>query len=333
MKVVGYLESHEISNENSLIESEMSIPAPGPNDILVKVKAVSVNPVDTKVRKNTKPNPGETKILGWDASGVVEKIGSKVDLFKVGDEVFYAGSLTRPGTNSEYHLVDERIAAKKPTSLSFEEAAALPLTSITAWEALFDRLKVLVNEKDPLLIIGGAGGVGSIAIQLAKRLTHLKIIATASRGASQEWCKKLGADIVIDHSKDMHEQLRAHGLDNVRYVLSLTQTGAHKEFIEKIIAPQGDLCLIDDPGPFDISGFKRKSVAIHWEFMFTRSMFETHDMIKQHELLTKVADLVDARQLKTTINHVFEGLTAANFKKAHEMLESGKTIGKIVIKY
>ncbi|QDK37275.1 zinc-binding alcohol dehydrogenase family protein [Bdellovibrio sp. NC01] len=333
MKVIGYLESLDIENPESLLNLDLPTPEPGPMDILVRVKAVSVNPVDTKIRKNTKPNPGEPKILGWDAAGIVEKIGSKVQHFKVGDAVYYAGSLTRPGTNAEFHLVDERIAALKPQKLSFEEAAALPLTSITAYEALFDRMNVLVNDQEYLLILGGSGGVGSMAIQLAKKETRLKVIATASRASSQEWCRKLGADIVIDHNKDLHQQLREHGIDTVKYIFSTTHSDVHRESIEKMIAPQGTFCLIDDPPNFPINGFKRKSVGVHWEFMFTRSMFETPDMIKQHQLLTKIAGMIDRAEIQTTINHIFEGMTAENFRKAHQMIESHKTIGKIVIKF
>ncbi len=333
MKVIGYRESQDISQENSLILSEVSEPTPGPRDLLVRVKAVSVNPVDTKVRRNSKPNEGELKVLGWDAAGVVEKIGSKVEHFKVGDEVFYAGSINRPGANSEFHLVDERIVALKPRTITFEEAAALPLTSITAYEALFERLNVLVNEPAAILIYGGAGGVGSMAIQLAKKLTHLKVIATASKQDSTAWCKKLGADIVVDHSKDIHDQLRPLGIDTVKYILSLTHSDQHKEEMEKLIAPQGHICLIDDPKDFDIKLFKRKCVGIHWEYMFARSMFETPDMAEQGKILNQIANLIDTRKIQTTINHIFEGFTAENFKRAHAMLESGNTVGKIVIEF
>ncbi|MDG0817612.1 zinc-binding alcohol dehydrogenase family protein [Bdellovibrio svalbardensis] len=333
MKVIGYFEPQDSSKNSSLILSELSEPTPGPNDILVRVKAVSVNPVDLKVRKNSKPNNGELKILGWDASGIVEKLGSKVEKFKVGDEVYYAGSINRPGSNSELQLVDERITALKPRKLSYEEAAALPLTTITAYETLFERLNVLVNEPASILIFGGAGGVGSMAIQLAKKLTHLQVIATASRPDSTEWCKKLGADLVVDHNRDIHAQLRSRGIDEVKYIFSVTHTEQHKASMEALIAPQGHICFIDNPETFDVIPFKRKSVGIHLESMFTRSLFETADMQEQGNLLARVADLIDTGKIQTTINHIFEGFTPKNFERAHEMLESEKTVGKIVIKF
>jgi zinc-binding alcohol dehydrogenase family protein len=272
-------------------------------------------------------------VLGWDASGVVRAVGDKVTLFKPGDRVMYAGSLLRAGTNSELHLVDERIVGPLPNSLSFEEAAALPLTSITAWELLFDRLQVREG-KDPigiLLVIGGAGGVGSILIQLARQLTGLTVIATASRPETREWVRELGAHHVIDHTRPMLEQLCGLGLDEVEYVASLTHTDKHLADIAAMLAPQGKLGLIDDPVSLDVPILKPKSISLHWELMYTRSMYQTRDMIEQHNILVRVASLIDAGVLRTTLADHFGTVNAANLRRAHALLESGKARGKIVL--
>jgi NADPH2:quinone reductase len=286
------------------------------------------------MRKRAAPPEGETKILGYDAAGVVDAVGPEVTLFKPGDEVFYAGSILRQGTNSEFHLVDERIVGNKPKSLSFAQGAALPLTSITAWELLFDRLGAVPGKSvDPrtLLITGGAGGVGSILIQLARRLTGLTVLATATRPESQKWCLDLGAHAVIDHSKPMKEQIESLRLPPVALVASLTFTDQHYKAIAEFMAPQGRFGLIDDPPEFAVSTFKGKAISVHWESMFTRSSFQTPDMIAQHHLLNDVSDLIDKGVLRTTLDQTFGTINAANLKRAHALLESGKSRGKIVL--
>jgi zinc-binding alcohol dehydrogenase family protein len=334
MKAVGYQTSLPIDAADALRDIEIGRPEPTGRDIRVAVKAVSVNPVDTKVRKRAAPKPGEHKILGYDAAGIVDAVGPEVTLFKAGDEVFYAGSILRSGTNAEFHLVDERIVGRKPASLSFAQAAALPLTSITAWELLFDRLAVAPGKSfDPrtLLIMGGAGGVGSILIQLARRLTGLTIVATASRPETVQWCRDLGAHAVVDHSKPLKDQIAALKLPPVALVASLTNTDDHYKALADLIAPQGKFGLIDDPVAFDVSAFKGKAVSVHWESMFTRSSFQTPDMIAQHHLLNDVADLIDNGVLRTTLDKTFGTINAENLKKAHALIESGKSFGKIVL--
>jgi NADPH2:quinone reductase len=334
MKAVGYRKSLPIDAAEALIDFEAAKTEPRGRDIRVAVKAVSANPVDYKVRKRAAPPEGQTKILGFDASGIVDAVGPEVSLFKPGDEVFYAGSILRQGTNSEFHLVDERVVGHKPKSLSFAQAAALPLTSITAWELLFDRLAVAPGrsaEPRTLLIVGGAGGVGSILVQLARRLTGLSVVATASRPESQKWCLDLGAHAVIDHAKPMKEQVEQLKLPPVALVASLTFTDQHYKAIAELMAPQGKFGLIDDPPEFNVAAFKGKAISIHWESMFTRSSFQTPDMIAQHRLLDDVADLVDKGVLHTTMEQSFGAINAANLKKAHALLESGKSRGKIVL--
>ncbi|MBA7482064.1 Zinc-type alcohol dehydrogenase-like protein [subsurface metagenome] len=334
MKAVGYQKSLPVEDTNSLVDFEAAKPEPKGRDIRVAVKAISANPVDYKVRKRAAPPAGETKILGFDAAGVIDAVGPDVSLFKPGDEVFYAGSILRQGTNSEFHLVDERIVGNKPKSLSFAQAAALPLTSITAWELLFDRLGAVPGKSlDPrtLLITGGAGGVGSILIQLARRLTGLTVVATATRPESQKWCRDLGAHAVIDHNKPMKEQIEALKLPPVALVASLTYTEQHYKAIAELMAPQGKFGMIDDPPEFTMSVFKGKAISVHWESMFTRSSFQTPDMIAQHMLLNDVADLLDKGVLRTTLDQTFGTINAANLKRAHALLESGKSRGKIVL--
>jgi len=328
MKAVGYRKSLPIEAAGSLIDFETAKPEPKGRDIRVAVKAISANPVDYKVRKRAAPPEGETKILGYDAAGVVDAVGPDVTLFKAGDEVFYAGSILRQGTNSEFHLVDERIVGKKPKSLSFAQATALPLTSITAWELLFDRLGAVPGKSldaRTLLITGGAGGVGSILIQLARRLTGLTVVATATRPESQKWCLDLGAHAVIDHAKPMKEQIEQLKMPPVGLVASLTFTDHHYKAIAEFIAPQGKY------GEFNVSVFKGKAVSVHWESMFTRSSFQTADMIAQHMLLNDVADLIDKGVLRTTLDQAFGTINATNLKRAHALLESGKSRGKIVL--
>ncbi|MBN8757466.1 MULTISPECIES: zinc-binding alcohol dehydrogenase family protein [Variovorax] len=333
MKAVGYYQPLPIDNPESLQDIELPAPAAGPRDLLVRVKAVSVNPVDTKVRKNAAPEAGQAKVLGWDAVGTVEAVGSGVRNFKIGDRVYYAGSIIRPGANAELHAVDERIAALAPKSLDDAQAAALPLTTITAYELLFDRLRVPKDggEGQTLLITGGAGGVGSILIQLARQLTRLRVVATASRAETREWCLALGAHTVIDHSKPLAAELKAAGIGEVDMVASLTQTEQHYAQIIESLKPQGQLAVIDDMKVLDAMPLKTKCISLHWEMMFTRSRFETPDIAEQGALLAEVAALVDAGRIRTTANASFGTINAANLKKAHALIESGKAQGKVVL--
>lgn len=333
MKAVAYQKAGPITSPEALVDVELDTPVAEGHDLLVRVQAVSVNPVDTKIRKNVSADNNQWKTLGWDAVGIVEAIGDKVSHFKVGDVVWYAGALNRQGSNSELQLVDERIVGHKPKTLEATEAAALPLTAITAWEMLFDRLQVpkVAPENTSILVIGGAGGVGSITIQLLKQLTNLTIISTASRAETKEWIKQLGADYVIDHSQPLTAQIKQLGLNAPLYVFSTTQTDQHLSDIVELIAPQGHFGLIDDPAQLDIKPFKSKSVSVHWEFMFTRSMYQTQDMVKQSELLNEVSELVDAGKIKTTLSQVLSPINAQNLKLAHQQIESGTTKGKIVL--
>jgi NADPH2:quinone reductase len=331
MRAVGYQESLPIDAPESLVDIDLPTPEPSGRDLLVEIRAISVNPVDTKVRRRAGAEPGQWKILGYDAAGTVVATGPDATLFKPGDAIFYAGDITRQGTNAEYHLVDERIVGHKPASLDWAQAAALPLTAITAWEALFDRLDVRrpVPGSNAILIIGGAGGVSSIAIQLARQLTGLTVIATASRPETASWVRDLGAHHVIDHSQPLAAQLDA--LTPPGFVFSTTETGKHLAEIAKLIAPQGRFALIDDPAKLDVMSFKRKAVSAHWEMMFTRSTFQTEDMAEQGVLLNEVARLLDAGTLRTTIGENFGPINAANLKRAHALIESGKARGKIVL--
>ena len=334
MKAIVYRKSLPSSDEQSLIDVELPDPTPGERDLLVEVRAISVNPVDTKIRTNVAPAEGEDKVLGWDVAGVVRSVGSGVSLFKPGDRVWYAGSLIRPGANSELHVIDERIVGHMPAKTDFASAAAMPLTSLTAWELLFDRLEIPEGEASAgksLLVIGAAGGVGSILVQLARQLTGLTVIGTASRPETTSWLHELGAHHVIDHSKPLSEELKRIGIPNAEYIVSLNQTDKHFTQIVESLAPQGKFGLIDDPQSIDVRQLKRKSASLHWEFMYTRSMFGTADMIRQHELLERVAGMIDAGTLRTTVGEHFGTINAANLRKAHALLESQKARGKIVL--
>ena len=335
MKAVAYYHSLPADHADALQDVDLPTPPPGPRDLLVEVKAISVNPVDTKIRRNVAPTDGDAKVLGWDASGIVKAVGSEVSLFQPGDRVYYAGAINRAGANSELHVVDERIVGHMPNSLPFAEAAALPLTAITAWELLFERLQITQGNTDlgqSLLIVGAAGGVGSILVQLARQLTGLTVIGTASRPETQAWVRELGAHHVIDHRQPLSEELKRIGIDQVTHVASLTQTDQHFAQLVEALAPQGRLALIDDPEqPLDIMQLKRKSLSLHWELMFTRSLFETADMIEQHRLLDRVAELVDAGTLRTTLGEHFGSINATNLRRAHTLLESGTAKGKIVL--
>ncbi|MEP9355230.1 zinc-binding alcohol dehydrogenase family protein [Xanthobacter sp. KR7-65] len=334
MKAIGYISSLPADHADALFAFEAADPVPGPRDLLVRIKAISVNPVDTKVRMRRQGTAEAPVILGWDAAGVVEAVGPEAAGFAVGDEVYYAGSLTRPGTNAELHLVDARIAARKPRTLSFAEAAALPLTALTAYEGLFDRLKLArgtADDRDVLLIVGAAGGVGSMAVQLARRLTSATIIGTASRPESAAWVKELGADHVADHAQPLSAELKRLGFPDAHLIFSLTGTAGHWTELVEALRPQGTICVIDDPETLDAKLLKLKSGALAWEFMFTRSMFETEDMAAQHLILSEVAGLVDEGLLRTTLGAHFGPITPENLKRAHLALESGRSIGKIVL--
>lgn len=333
MKAIGYRACLPCSDPAALIDLDLPMPQATGRDLLVKVEAVSVNPVDYKVRLRTHPPDSQAKVLGYDAAGTVHAVGPDCTLFRPGDPVFYAGCITRSGTNAEYHLVDERIVGRKPASLTFAEAAALPLTALTAWELLFDRLSLPIQggAGASLLIIGGAGGVGSILIQLARQLTALTVIATASRPETAAWCKRLGAHHVVDHSADLIAQIEALGAAPVTYAAALTKTDQHFPTIATILAPQGRIALIDDPGLIDIRLLKQKSASLHWEFMFTRPSLQTPDMIRQHEILNALAGLVDAGTVCTTVTESFTPISAANLIRAHQIVESGASRGKIVL--
>ncbi len=333
MKAVGYRNCRPADDPAALEDVELSSPQPGPRDLLVRVAAVSVNPVDTKVRRNVQPAQGQVKVLGWDAVGVVEAVGTDVENVKVGDRVYYAGAIDRPGANSELHLVDERIAAIAPTTLDDAQAAALPLTTITAHELLFERLGVPNGGGvgQTLLIVGGAGGVGSILIQLARTLTQLRVIATASRPETRAWCLELGAHAVIDHSRPLSEELTTGGHGAVDLVAALTQTQAHYPQIVASLKPQGKLGAIDDLAGLDPMLLKDKSLSLHTEFMFTRSKHQTPDMDAQGRLLAEVAKLVDAGRIRSTANNHVGAINASNLRRAHALVESGKAQGKVVL--
>jgi NADPH:quinone reductase len=336
MKIVSFHHSLPISDPASLLDLTAEMPTPKPRDLLVEVRAISVNPVDAKIRAGGGPGrpDGQSQILGWDAAGVVKSVGRDVTLFKPGDEVYYAGDVGRPGSYAEFQCVDERIVGRKPASIGFAEAAALPLTAITAWESLFDRMKIPQNPAatGSILIIGGAGGVGSIATQLARQLTGLTVIATASRAETQDWCREMGAHQVIDHRQPLAAQVKAIVPGGVNYVLALTKAEDHFDEIIAAMAPQSALALIENVArPVDINKLKPKCISLHWEFMFARARFETADMGEQGRLLNEVSRRVDAREIRTTMRQSLGPINAANLKRAHALIESGTTIGKIVL--
>ncbi len=332
MKAIQFQPGLPLDNPDVARDVDLPLPEPGARDVRVEIEAIGLNPVDAKVR----PGPdGDPSVLGYDAAGIVSAVGVETEILKAGDKVYYAGSITRPGTNSQFHLVDERIAAVRPNTLDAAASAALPLTSLTAWESLFDRLMIDPEGSDKgksLLVIGGAGGVGSMGIQLAK-LAGLTVIATASREESEKWCLDLGADHVVNHREDLAPQLKELGFETVDYIANYNNTEAYWETMGEIIAPQGHIVLIvEQKGNLDIGGpFKAKSVSISWELMFTRSLFQTTDMIKQHEILNQIAVLIDDGKIKTTANGSMSPINAANIVKAHSLIESGRSIGKLVI--
>ncbi|NET00796.1 MAG: zinc-binding alcohol dehydrogenase family protein [Sphaerospermopsis sp. SIO1G2] len=334
MKAVGFTQYLPIENTNSLLDIEIPKPTAQGKDLLVEVKAISVNPVDTKIRAPKDKVESEPVILGWDSAGIVVEVGDEVTEFKPGDEVYYAGDITRSGSNSEFQLIDERIVGRKPKNLDFASAAAFPLTSITAWEALFERLNIDKDGKDAgksILIVNGAGGVGSIAIQLAK-LAQLKVIATASRDQTSAWCQKLGADEVISHRHDLAAEIEKIGYPNVDYILCLSHTDNHWPAMTKAIKPQGAICcIVDNEDPLDMSTLKSKSAGLVWEFMFTRSMYQTEDMAEQSKLLNNLSQLIEDGVIISTCTEVIEPINAQNLRDVHQLLEQGKAIGKIAL--
>ncbi|MGK0409091.1 MAG: zinc-binding alcohol dehydrogenase family protein [Shewanella psychromarinicola] len=338
MKAIGYTQSLAVTHPESLIDVELPQPIATGRDLLIKVKAIAVNPADYKVRLNMAPAAGEVKVIGWDAVGEVIATGESVSQFNPGDQVYYAGDITRQGSNAEYQLVDERLVGIKPKSLSDAEAAALPLTAITAWELLFEHLCIkqqaphsTEKSNEVILVVGAAGGVGSIFIQLAKTLTGATIIATASRESSTEWVKKLGADHVVDHTKPLQAQIDGLNIGSVTHVASLNSTDVYFEAYTQLLAPFGKIAMIDDPEGLDITKLKLKSLSLHWEFMFARSMFNAVDMDEQGRLLNRVSDLVDQGYIQTTLGLHMGVINAANLRAAHEALEAGRAIGKIVL--
>ena len=334
MKAIGYTHSLDINEPNALMDLEIDKPSASGRDLLIKISAIAVNPVDYKIRQRVNPEGGEPKILGWDAVGEVVDIGSDVTKFAVGDRVYYAGDLTRPGSNAEFQLVDERIVGKAPKSLSDSDAAALPLTTITAYELLFDHLKLKQQSEkseEVVLVVGAAGGVGSIMLQLLKTLTGATVIATASRESSKNWVQELGPDYVVDHSQPMAEQIKALNVGEVTHVASLNNTHQYIDTYVEVMKPKGKLALIDDPESLDVAKLKQKSLSLHWEFMFTRSMFETDDMAEQSRLLSDVASLIDEGKIKTTVGKHLGKINAANLIEAHKALEEGSAIGKLVL--
>ncbi|MGF1573775.1 MAG: zinc-binding alcohol dehydrogenase family protein [Sumerlaeia bacterium] len=334
MKAIGYQNSLPIEHPNALQNINLPEPEPREHDLLVKINAISVNPVDYKIRKRVTPAQGDWKVLGWDAAGVVTAVGSSVSLFKPGDKVYYAGDLTRSGSNAELQIVDERLVGNMPECLTFAEAAALPLTTITAWEMLFNRLQIPRDTQGPakrVLIVGAAGGVGSIMVQLLRKLTGAHVIGTASRPQSVNWLSQLGAHQVINHHEPLSTGLNAIGIPEVDCVISLNNTNQHYAEIVKCLKPQGHFGLIDDPGHLDVSLLKTKSISLHWEFMFTRSMFQTPDMIEQRNLLNEVSTLIDRGQIQSTLAHPLGTINAENLIKAHALLEAQQAHGKIVL--
>jgi zinc-binding alcohol dehydrogenase family protein len=334
MKAVAYRQSLPIDDPQSLLDVELPPPEAQGRDLLVRVHAVSVNPVDAKVRQRVDPQGG-TNVLGWDVAGTVEAVGPDTRRFKVGHAVWYAGDRNRAGANSELHVVDERLVGRKPSTLGMAEAAAMPLTTITAWELLFDRLGLprgTQGRPATLLVVGAAGGVGSMALQLARRLTGVTVIGTASRPETREWALAMGAHHVVDHSRPLDAEVLAVAPEGVDYVLSLTKTEQHFAAFPKLLKPQGAIGLIDDPAEaIDVRLLKVKSISLHWESMFTRSAFHTEDMGEQGHLLDEVANLVDAGVIRTTMREQLGAVNAANVRRAHQIVESGSAIGKVVL--
>lgn len=335
MRAVTYTAGSAADAPEALLDVTLDKPQPRGRELLVEIRAVSVNPIDTKVRQGEYQQTCEPKVLGWDAAGIVVATGSDARLFDVGEEVFYAGALNAPGSHAEFQCVDERLVGRKPRSLDFASAAALPLTALTAWETLFDRLQVtstsIPGAARAILIVGGAGGVGSTAIQLARKLTDLTVIATASRPETQAWCRDLGAHHVVDHARPLAAEVAALGLGAPGFIFSTSGTDRHLPELVTLSAPQGRLALIDDPATLDVVPLKPKSLSLHWELMFTRSLFETADLERQHEILNEISRLIDEGILRTTLGASFGTINADNLRRAHAHIESGRAQGKIVL--
>jgi zinc-binding alcohol dehydrogenase family protein len=332
MKAVAFTHSRPIDADDALFDIDIPVPEPRHHDLLVEVRAISVNPVDTKVRRNDEPL-GERRILGYDAAGIVRGVGSEVTNFGVGDEVYYAGVVNRPGSNAEFQLVDDRIVGRKPKTLSFAESAALPLTSLTAWEMLFERFKIPRDQtvQGNLLIVGGAGGVGSIAIQLAAQLTDLTVIATASRPETIDWVTSLGAHHVVNHREDIAAQFKAQNLDAPDYIFCITHEAEHWTALAHLLAPEGAIGIIETAKPLDVSALFRKCASVHFEYMFARGILQTKSISAQHRILEAVAHLIDNSTLRTTMTENYGTINAANLKRAHAALEAGTVRGKIVL--
>lgn len=308
----------------------MDVPPLGPRDLLVEVRAVSVNPVDTKVR-GSGASPSEPQVLGYDAAGVVRAVGPDVNLFAVGDSVYYAGALDRPGTNTQLHVVDERIVGPKPESLTFAEAAALPLTTITAWEGLFDKLRLTAASEGTLLMVGASGGVGSVVLQLLRALVpHLRVLATASRPEAENWVRSLGAHEIVNHRGDMREQIRQVAPEGIDYIFT-TNSEDQVEIYADVLNPFGQIVAIDDPVSIDVVTLKPKALSWHWEFMFARSLHQARDLIRQHELLTEVSRLVASGAVRSTLTTTLSPLSVEQIREGHRLVESGRMIGKVVI--
>ncbi|AQR68521.1 NADPH:quinone reductase [Janthinobacterium sp. LM6] len=334
MKMIGFNKGSSVDDEHDLFDVEGAMPVPGPRDVLVRVRAVGVNPLDTKVRAGRVDVPERVVTLGWDAAGTVHAVGSEVTLFAPGQAVYYAGSFDRAGANAEYHLVDERIAGSMPASLDFAQAASVPLAALTAWQLLFERFAITPGdrqERGSLLVLGGAGGVGSMLIQLARQLTGFIVIATASRGDSMAWCRAMGAHHVIDHTLPLAAQVAALNVAPVRHVAALSHTARHVAALTQIIAPHGKLAVIDDHDVFDAAPLKGKSISLHWEMVFTRPLFATDDMLEQHRILNRVARLLDDGVLRHTVRQRLSPMDAATLRRAHALLERGGQPGKIVV--
>ncbi|APA69451.1 zinc-binding alcohol dehydrogenase family protein [Janthinobacterium sp. 1_2014MBL_MicDiv] len=334
MKMIGFSKGSGVDDEHGLFDTTGAMPVPGPRDVLVRVRAVGVNPLDVKVRAGLVPVPDGVVTLGWDAAGVVHAVGSAVTLFAPGQAVYYAGSFDRAGANAAYHLVDERIAGRMPATLDFAQAAGVPLAALTAWQLLFERFAIAPGDRQPrgsLLVLGGAGGVGSMLIQLARQLTGLTVIATASRGDSMEWCRAMGAHHVIDHTLPLPAQVAALNVAPVAHVAALSHTARHCAALVELIAPHGKLAVIDDHAMFDAAPLKGKSVSLHWEMVFTRPLYGTADLLEQQRILHRVAGLIDEGVLRHTVRRRFSPIDAATLRQAHALLERGGQAGKVVL--
>lgn len=334
MKMIGFKKGSSVGEQGGLFDMEGPMPVPGPREVLVQVRAVGINPLDTKVRAGLVTVPDAVTTLGWDAAGVVHAVGSEVTLFKPGQAVYYAGSFHRAGANAAYQLVDERIAGRMPVTLDFAQAASVPLAALTAWQLLFERFAVAPGdrrERGSLLVLGGAGGVGSMLIQLARQLTGFTVIATASRGDSGDWCRAMGAHHVIDHAQPLPAQVAALNVAPVRHIAALSHTAQHVAQLVELIAPHGKLAVIDDHDMFDAAPLKGKSISLHWEMVFTRPLFATEDMIEQHRILNRVARLLEDGVLRHTVLQELSPMDAATLRRAHALLERGGQPGKIVV--